>query len=301
VTETHDSSPPEIPLFNEVVAERASGAVRAHSIPVAGLAAAAGDGVTGRDGELRAFCRRLLGWSETRAALIDGAVSDLLAAVACRTPIALRGVSDLVPVAYALHRRILGPGRPFVVCDRRRHEGDGSVRAPPSRRTCVLALEAAMDGSLCLRSDRLPSDFDYLCGFLRESTQAATVFVCLHGDNAVRDLWCRPLEIPPLSARAPESDGLLQEAFDEAAVELGTSSLRLPRPIRQDVLEHVASFAELEKTALRVVALASSRNISHAAARLGMAPVSLTRWLQRRSWLQSILTGLDPALYQADE
>jgi hypothetical protein len=77
-----------------------------------------------------------------------------------------------------------------------------------------------------------------------------------------------------------------------------STCLRLPPHIREDVLERVASFSELEKTALRVVALASSLSISQAAARLGMAPVSLTRWLRRRRWLQAILSGLDAPLHQ---
>jgi DNA-binding transcriptional LysR family regulator len=34
---------------------------------------------------------------------------------------------------------------------------------------------------------------------------------------------------------------------------------------------------------LRLVAIRESRNLSNAAARLGMAPVSLSRWIGRRS------------------
>ena len=254
-----------------------------------------------RDRELRAFCRRLLGWSEARATVVDDAVNGLLTAVARGMPIALRGASDLVPVAYVLHRRILGAERPFVVCDPRRRDGEGSVRAPPNRRTGTLALEAAMDGSLCLRSGRLPADFDRLRQSLREDVPAATIFICLQGDDRVLDLLCRPLEIPPLSARRSESDRLLQESLDEAATELGTASLRIPRRLRQGVLERVASFAELEKTALRVVALATVRNLSQAAERLGMAQVSLTRWLCRRPWLMTILSDLEECRDRADD
>lgn len=128
--------------------------------------------------------------------------------------------------------------------------------------------------------------------FLRETFAAATVFVCLHGYDRVRDLCCRPLEIPCLAARASESDRLLQEALDEAATALGTARLRIPRCLRHGLLERVASFAELEKTALRLVALVSARNPSNAAARLRMAPVSLTRWLCRRPWLMAMLREL---------
>jgi hypothetical protein len=48
------------------------------------------------------------------------------------------------------------------------------------------------------------------------------------------------------------------------------------------VLEHAAvSLPEIEKATLRRVALRSSANVSRAATRLGMAPVSLSRWLAR--------------------
>jgi hypothetical protein len=298
VTETRDPSSPEtradsadIPLHSDIVAVRARGALLPSEVPVACLA-----GVTRslavRDRELRAFCRRLLGSSEPWSAVVDDAVDGLLAAVARGMPIALRGASDLVPVAYALHRRILGADRPFVVCDPRRCEGEGSVRMPPSRRTAALALEAAIDGSICLRSRRLPADFDRLHDSLRETFPAATVFVCLDGYDRVRDLCCRPLEIPCLAARTSESDRLLQEALDEAATVLGTARLWIPRRLRHGLLERVASFAELEKTALRLVALVSARNPSNAAARLRIAPVSLTRWLCRRPWLMAMLREL---------
>lgn len=305
--ETRDVSSPDAPASSPGISHR-SAVVAVHArpprlpppVPAACLASGS-DGVTDRDRELRAFCRRLLGWSDARAAVIDDAVDGLLASAARRVPIALRGASDLVPVAYALHRRIRGAERPFVVCDRRRREGEGSVRVPPSRPTAMLALEAAMDGSVCLHSNHLPADFDRLCRSLREAVPRATIFVCLHGDDRVRDLLCRPLEIPSLAARASESDRLLQEVLVEAAAALGVADLRLPRCVRQGILARVACFAELEKTALRIVALASTRNSTEAAQRLRMAPISLTRWLGRRGWLVAILRDLDACRDHADD
>lgn len=51
------------------------------------------------------------------------------------------------------------------------------------------------------------------------------------------------------------------------------------------VIEHAAtSLPEIEKATLRVVALkVSNNNVTQAAGMLGMAPVSLLRWLNRRS------------------
>jgi hypothetical protein len=287
------ADPSSIPLHGEVVAVRAGGALRPSGVPDAGLAEGnPNQSIAALDRDLRAFCRRLLGPSGARSALVDDAVDGLLVAVARGLPIALRGATDLVPVAYALHRRILGADRPFVVCDPRRREGRGSARMPPSRRTVARALEVARDGSICLRSRRLPTDFDLLRESLRHAVPATTIFVCLHGEDRVRDLVCRPLEVCSLTARASESDDLLQEALEEAAAALGAARLHIPRRLRQGALDGVASFAALAKTALRLTALASARNPSQAAAQLGMAPVSLMRWLHRRPGLVAIVREL---------
>jgi len=49
------------------------------------------------------------------------------------------------------------------------------------------------------------------------------------------------------------------------------------------ILDHEASsLSDIEKATLRLVALRTSANMSTAAARLGMAPVSLSRWIGRR-------------------
>jgi hypothetical protein len=307
VVETRDPSSPERPagssgnsLHNDAVAARENGALRPSEVPLTRHTEGTED-IAARDRELRDFCRRLLGLPEARSVQIDDAVEGVIRAVSRGLPIALRGSSDLVPVAYALHRRIVGEDRPFVVCDPRRREVEGSVRAPPNRRTVALAVEAAVDGSICLRSRRLPADFDRLCESVRDAAPFPTVFICLHGDDRLRDLLCRPLEIPPLAARASESYRLLQEALDEAAAALGMARLRIPRQARQGVLEGVASFAELEKTALRIVALASTRNPSQAAVCLGIAPVSLMRWLHRRPWILAVLDELQAYRFHADD
>src|SRR4051794_26993832 len=90
--------------------------------------------------ELRELCCRLFGWSDDRASLVEDVMSTLLTAVARRTAIALRGESDLAPIAHALHGRLVGADRPFVVCDPRRRDCDGSVRFPPSRKAGMQAL-----------------------------------------------------------------------------------------------------------------------------------------------------------------
>jgi hypothetical protein len=238
--------------------------------------------------ELRAFCCRFVGWSAERAAAVENVMHTLLTASARRAPVALQGESDLVPVAYALHRRLVGYDLPFVVCDPRRREGDGSVRSLPNRRTGLLALDAAMGGSVCLRSHRVPRDFEALASACREASSATMLFICLSTSDPMRDLLCSPIRIPSLAERAPDLEHLLDESLKDAAETLGVHDGRLSESLRESVLRHVESFPDLEKTALRLLALASSRNVSQAAERLHMAPVSLSRWVSRRRWISGL-------------
>jgi len=68
--------------------------------------------------DLRELLERLLGWTRTR--MVDRAIQSIELAMTHRTALVLLGETDLVPIAQALHRRILGAEQPFVVCDRRR-------------------------------------------------------------------------------------------------------------------------------------------------------------------------------------
>lgn len=248
--------------------------------------------VMSRERDLREFCCRLFGWSDDHASQVDDVMWTLVTAVARRTAIGLQGESDLVPIAHALHGRLVGADRPFVVCDPRRRDSGGSVRAPPSRKAGISALDAAAGGSVCLRSNRLPDDFDALAAAFHESASAA-LFVCLHSNDRITDLLCRPLKIPPLAERLPEFPRLLNEYLDEAAHSLGARPIRLSRPMQQSVLHHVKSLSDLEKVALRLVAIQSSGNLYRAAHQLHMAPVSLIRWMNRRGWTPGALCGTD--------
>ncbi|HEX3473654.1 MAG TPA: hypothetical protein VHT91_01365 [Kofleriaceae bacterium] len=241
-----------------------------------------------REHDLREFCCRLFGWSDERASLVDDAMWTLLNAVARRTAIGLQGESDLVPIAHSLHCRLVGPDRPFVVCDPRRGDSDGSVRAPPSRRAGMPSLAAAIGGSVCLRSNRLPGDFDRLAAAFHESGSAA-LFLCLHSQDRITDLLCRPLKIPSLAQRLPEFPRLLNAYLDEAAHALGVRHVRFSAPMQQSILHHVKSLSDLEKAAWRLVALQSSGNLYRAAHQLHMAPISLIRWMSRRGWTTDIL------------
>jgi transcriptional regulator with GAF, ATPase, and Fis domain len=161
------------------------------------------------------------------------------------------------------------------------------------------ALAAATGGSVCLRSNRLPDDFDRLAASFQESGSAA-LFICLHSNDRITDLLCRPLKIPSLTERLPEFPRLLNAYLDEAAQALGAHHVRLPEPMQQSVLHHVKSLSDIEKAAVRLVALKSSGNLYRAAQQLHMAPISLIRWMSRRGWTTDILAGADPSEDTAD-
>lgn len=230
---------------------------------------------------LRRFMGRLLGWSEDRA--VELAVRSLKTAIAHRAALVLCGEGDLVPIAHGLHRRALGADRPFVVCDPRRCNSSASVRSAANRISGVAALEAAAEGSLCVRASRLPRDFPALVAQLRAIDDVLFV-VCMKPANRI-PLLVRPapITVPPLASRAAELDRVIAEYAGDAIAELRAPRTAFTAADHAWVRGHAAgSLAEVEKATLRLVALRTSRNTSVAAARLGMALVSLTRWLDRR-------------------
>jgi len=57
--------------------------------------------------DLRRYVSRLLSWTNTSA--IENALRSLELAREHRAQLVLCGAGDLVPIAYGLHRRALGP------------------------------------------------------------------------------------------------------------------------------------------------------------------------------------------------
>jgi hypothetical protein len=231
---------------------------------------------------LRRFMSRLLGWSDDRT--VDLAIRSLKTAIDHRAAFVLCGEGDLVPIAHGLHRCALGDDRPFVVCDPRRDNRSASVRSPANRASGVAALEIAAGGSLCVRARRLPRDFAALAAQLR-AIDDVLFMVCMKQDCTIPVLVRPvPVNVPPLTARAADLDRVIAEYAADAVAELGAPRGAFTADDHQWVRDHAAgSLAEVEKATLRLVALRTSRNTSAAATRLGMALVSLTRWLDRRT------------------
>jgi len=229
--------------------------------------------------ELRGYLSRLLGWSNTSA--IDNALCSLDLAREHRTQLLLCGAGDLVPIAYALHRRALGPDAPFVVCDPRRGNTRATVRAPANYVDAHAAFAAAAGGSLCVRRRRLPEHFAALSERLRSSSEVQ--YICL--DEASLRWLVRPgpIEVPGLHERPQDIPRIIDESMLDAL-----SAVPWAAPLNEDDRAWLAdsasswAFSVLEKTIARLVALRSSDCVSKAAARLGMTAVSLTRWTERR-------------------
>jgi hypothetical protein len=224
----------------------------------------------------------MLGWSNERA--VDLALRSLALALDHRAALVLCGEGDLVPIAWALHRRMLGPDRPFIVCDPRRRTKAASVRSPASRASGVAAFEAAVGGSLCVRSRRLPSDFSALVARLRDADDVlCAICAAALADPRPPLVLPAPLVVPPLAQRSGELDRVIAEYASDAIEELAAPASGFTASDHAWVRNHAAaSLADIEKATLRLVAIRTSRNLSVAAARLEMAAVSLSRWLGRR-------------------
>jgi hypothetical protein len=223
----------------------------------------------------------MLGWSNDRA--VEHAIRSLALAADHRAALVLCGAGDMVPIAWALHRRALGAERPFIVCDSLRGDAPASVRSPASRASGTAGLEAAAGGSLCVRTRRLPRDFPALAAQLRATDDVLFIACTEHDDANPLLIRPAPIVVPPLASRAIELDRVITEFAADAIVELGALRGGFTDADRAWVRDHAAtSLAEIEKATLRLVAIRTSCNMSNAAARLGMAPVSLGRWIGRR-------------------
>jgi hypothetical protein len=153
--------------------------------------------------------------------------------------------------------------------------------------TVAAAFEVARRGTLCLRLERLPMDFGQVSAQLRATRDVMLIF-CAHSRAEADPLLTRPAPIivPPLARRSAELDRIIAEYAGDALFELGAPTSSFTAADHAWVRKHTAaSLAEIEAATLRLITLRTSRNLSHAAARLGMSPVSLSRWLGRRKLL----------------
>jgi len=236
-----------------------------------------------RSAMLRGFLARLLGWHPDRNEVVDHALRSVRLAATHRVALVLCGEGDLVPVAGSIHRHAIGIDRPFIVCDPRRREGKATVRSAENYDTAERAVEAATGGSLCVRSQRLPDDFRNVVASLYDPDSKVQLVVCAQTLEECEAFLAVPIKVPPLADRADEIDRIITEYADEAIAQLGALRTNfLPVDLEWVRTYAASSLSDIEKATLRLVAIRESRNLSNAAARLGMAPVSLSRWIGRR-------------------
>ena len=233
---------------------------------------------------LRGFLARLLGWGADRMTAVDRALRAVRMAATRRAPLLVCGDGDLVPLAQSLHRRTLGEGRPFVVCDPRRGSSAESVRAAENEPEGTRAMEAATGGTLCVRARRLPRDFRAVSLALRDPASRVQLVVCTDDLADTRTLLADPLVISPLARRRAELDRIVDEYARDAVASLAADpETGFTGADREWVIQHSASsLPEIEKGTRRLVAIRQAGSIAQAAARLGMSHVALSQWIGRR-------------------
>jgi len=232
---------------------------------------------------LRGFLARLLGWRSERFPVVDHALRSVRMAGTRRAPLVLRGDGDLVPIARAIHRRTLGADRPFIVCDPRRRKTGATVRSAENYETGMPAFAVATGGTLCARTLRLPKDFYSVITAFRDPNTQVRLVLCARTPEDCDLHLAAPITVPPLTSRLDELGQIITEYAEDAIAELGAPRTGFLPADRDWVRLHSASsLPDIEKATLRLVAIRESRNLSAAAARLGMAPVSLSRWIGRR-------------------
>jgi hypothetical protein len=237
---------------------------------------------------LRGFCSRLIGWSDDRMSTVDRALRAIRLASSGRLALFLRGEGYLVPIAYALHRHMLGGAAPFIVSDRRRQDTPATVRGPANFKTGMVAFRNACGGSLCVGMlKQFPVDFDEVLRAFREPNSDVRLIVCAMAPVRVREGvgWGPvPLDIPSLRSRSSELLRIVSEYANDAIASLHAPDGCFEARDAEWVMKHFAvTISEIEKATLRVVAIKASRDLTNAARRLGMALVSLTRWLRPRA------------------
>jgi hypothetical protein len=234
---------------------------------------------------LRNFCSRLLGWNDDRIAVVDHALRAIRLASAGRAPLMLTGSGDLVPTAHAIHRYSLGDTAPFVVSDPRRKNTSATVRSPANCASGVEALQKAYGGTLCVRARRLPRDFGEILNVFREPEHPTQLMICYRQTllpNAAQ------IDIPSLDSRRFDLPRIVSEYIEDATHTLHASDDCLDQQDIEWILDHSTFKGELtisgiEKAALRAVALRMTGDLTSAAELLGMARISLERWIRRRN------------------
>lgn len=238
--------------------------------------------------DVRCFMARLLGW---KSPTIDLAMRALRNGVALRAPLVMCGHGDMIALAHAIHRRQF-QSAPFVACDPRRRDGKDyeSVRSPVNYGAWVAAMPAAVGGSLAVWSRRLPEDFGDSIAALRDPGCRVQLIVCSEGRRGHKPYHVNPIVVPALADRAADVPRIIDEFSEDIAEEM-LAGTRLNEADRDWILRNsAATIHDIEKGVRRLTAIRNHPgddrhpdSIAGAARSIGMAPVSLARWIGRRA------------------
>jgi len=236
--------------------------------------------------DLQSYLFRILGWTNSRG--VDHALRSLTLARSRQAALVITGTGDLVGIALSLHRRAFPPG-PFILCDRKRHDTTETVRCPTNIMNPLDAFKAARHGSLCVRNHRLPVEFPAVKTMFQDSLCAVRLIVCVseiinHSHTHALTSVPVPIRVPPLQERSSRDlDRIVEEYGADAISTLGVDRLFFAAKDHKWIVENAAtSLTEVEKAALRLVAINATGDIVSAAHRLQMSPISLRRWYARR-------------------
>lgn len=242
--------------------------------------------------DITAYLERLLGWEPERRATVTAAADSVELARQRRSHLALIGSGDLVPIAFAIHWRTMGTAK-FVVVDPRRREDPCTKRlATKSLPTLSQAIDAARGGTVCIRSVRKPADWGVARSRLAADDVRLTVCYPVSKLSDIELSRPAPVVVPSIAGR--DIDRLVDEYEADARTDLGSPSMTLTSPQRAWIAVNCQDHHAIDVAVRRFLAISSCKGVSASAHRLGMAPISLLRWMRRRGLTAEMVLGLRP-------
>lgn len=240
---------------------------------------------------LRSALARMIGWSADRAESIDHALRMLRMAATRRAVFVLCGEPSLVPLAEELHRLTRTEQRLFVLCDPRRR--------PPAEDTesftrCVTdgltAVAQVRDGTVCIDDRRRPRDLVPMLEELQRPGCLAQLMVLAKSPRKADVYTLAPVVIPPLRTRRDELERITMEYEVEAVRRLGIEPLELTPAQRSWIAERSSeTLPDIQRAALRLIAIRHAGSLVGAAALLQMSREALGRWLERRRFRADVM------------
>jgi hypothetical protein len=223
---------------------------------------------------LRALMARWVGFGYAALVEVDRALVRVRAYARRRAPLVLSGEGDLGALVRQIHERT--GGGPFVRADPRK---PASVENAPELRA---ALDAARGGTLCVWAERPPDGFGAWRERMFEPAADVRLAICARPVDDVTRILAEPIAIPPLAERGAELEGVIDGYIEDARAALRATVIPDPRD-RAWIRRYAdRSLPQIERAALRLVALREAGGVTRAAARLGISHVALSRWLARR-------------------